>query len=443
MARTLAWAKRAREDRATIVRVTALILTTGFRGPNVRRMSRNVIFVAPFPSDVTMRFARACAKIPGVKLLGVVHTPPSGPDAGLYHDFVRITEPLSERDIIDGCEVLKRRHGQPHRIIGILESLMVQLGAARRHFGVTGMGPDVAELFRDKSKMKAALQDAGLPVARNALVSKASEAKAFADLVGFPMVLKPPAGMGAKSTFRIRSVEELGQAMKNMGVSAERPVLLEEFLRGQEFSFETITIGGQPRVHSISHYVPPCLEAIENPWIKWCCLEPRDITGPQYDEVRRIGFAAISALGMEDGMTHMEWFRRNDGSVVIGEIAQRPAGANISIMTGLAHGADIYRAWGRAVIDAEFDGPWERKYAVGSAFLRGLGRGRVAHVSGLHEVHQRFGRLVVEAKLPEVGQPKADGYEGEGYIIVRDPSTAVVQDALKTIIEKVNVTYSE
>ena len=44
-------------------------------------MPRNVIFAAPFPSDVTMRFVRAAARHPDVKLLGIVHTPPSGTDA--------------------------------------------------------------------------------------------------------------------------------------------------------------------------------------------------------------------------------------------------------------------------------------------------------------------------------------------------------------------------
>ena len=38
---------------------------------------------------------------------------------------------------------------------------------------------------------------------------------------------------------------------------------------------------------------------------------------------------------------------------------------------------------------------------------------------------------------------KADGYEGEGYVIVRDPSTEIVQRCLNKIIETVNVTYSE
>lgn len=406
-------------------------------------MPLNVVFVAPFPTDITMRFVRAAARLPGVRLLGVVHTPPRGEDAKVYDDLVRVTEPLSVKDIIEGCEVLRHRHGRIDRIIGMLEALMVQLGQARTHFGVPGTSAEVAELFRDKAKMKAVLAQAGLPVARNALVATERQALAFAEQVGYPLILKPPAGMGARSTFRIQRPDDLLAVFRGLGTSADEPALLEEFLRGREFSFETITVAGQPRVHSISHYLPPCLHAVENPWIKWCCLLPRDISGKEYDDIRKIGFAAIQALGLREGMTHMEWFRRDDGSIAIGEIAQRPPGANISVMTGLAHDIDLYRAWGESVIFGTFGEPWERKFAVGCAFLRGVGHGRVAALSGIAATQEAVGRYVVEAKLPEIGERKADGYEGEGYVIVRDPSTEVVQKCLGKIIGTVNVTYSE
>ena len=405
-------------------------------------MPRNVVFAAPFPTDITMRFVRAAARLPDVRLLGIVHTPPSGEDARVYHDLVKVTDPLATQDLIEATELLRRRHGRPDRIIGILEAMMVQLAQARAHFGVPGTQPLVAELFRDKSRMKAALEAAGLPVARSRLLRGLDDARGFAAEVGFPIVLKPPSGMGAKSTWRVNSEEELLRGVSGIGASAARPILAEEFLRGREFSFETITLGGVPRVESISHYLPTCLEVLENPWIQWCCLLPREIGGAEYEGARKMARGAISALGLTDGMTHMEWFQRPDGSLVIGEIAQRPPGANISTMTGLAHDVDPFRAWVRAVVDGELDGTWERKYAVGSAFLRGMGHGRVAHVSGVHEVHQAVGRLVVEAKLPEVGAPKSDGYEGDGYVIVRDPSTAVVQAALQTIIGTIRVHYA-
>jgi len=391
-----------------------------------------------------MRFARAVARVPDVRLLGVVHTPPTGADAGLFHDLVRVTEPLSLRDILDGVEVLRRRHGQPYRILGILEALMVQLAKAREHFGVPGTPARVAELFRDKSQMKDALRAAGLPVARSALVRTKADAHAFAEAVGFPMVVKPPAGMGSKSTHRVHSLDELIRVADAMGAGPGNPVLAEEFLRGREYSFESLCTGGVPHVESASRYLPGCLEAVENSWIQWCCLLPRDLSDPLFDRARAASRGAIAALGLDDGMTHMEWFERPDGSVVIGEIAQRPPGANISLMTGLAHDVDLYGAWARAVVDGVVEGlPWTRKYAVGSAFLRGPGRGRVVAVTGVHETWEAVGKWVVEANLPTLGAPKSDSYEGDGYVVVRHPDTEVVKHALKTIVDTVRVQYSD
>jgi len=71
-----------------------------------------------------------------------------------------------------------------------------------------------------------------------------------------------------------------------------------------------------------------------------------------------------------------------------------------------------------------------------------MGRGRVAGVTGVHETHEAVGKWIVEANLPNLGAPKSDGYEGDGYVIVRDPSTAVVQKLLATIIDTIKVHYA-
>lgn len=404
-------------------------------------MPRNVIFVAPFPSDVTMRFVRAVAALDDVRLLGVVHTPPPGDDARLFHGIVRVTEPTSLKDVIEGVEVLRRRHGEPYRVIGILEAMMVTLAQTREHYGVSGTPVRTAELFREKAQMKDALRAAGLPVARHKLITSTEDARAFAGEVGFPMILKPPAGMGAKATFRVVSLEVLLSAVEGMHVSASAPVLGEEMLRGSEHSFETITIGGEPRVSSVSNYQPGCLEVLETPWIQWACVLPREVETTRFEAAKKLGFAAIRALGLQDGMTHMEWFEKADGTLAIGEIAQRPPGPQLLHMTGVAHDIDIYRAWARSVVDGELDAPWERKYAVGTAWVRGMGRGRIAAVKGVHETHEAVGDCIVEAKLPAVGAMKNDSYEGDGYVMVRHESTAKVQQMIKTIIETLKVQY--
>jgi hypothetical protein len=138
----------------------------------------------------------------------------------------------------------------------------------------------------------------------------------------------------------------------------------------------------------------------------------------------------------------MEWFEKADGKLAIGEIAQRPPGANITRMTGLAHDIDAYRAWARSVVDGELDAPWDRKYAVGCAFVRGTGQGRVAGVSGIGETKEAVGKWVVDYRIPQPGTPKSDSYEGDGYFIVRHESTEAVHAMVKKIIETVKVHYA-
>lgn len=404
---------------------------------------RNVIYCAPFPNvPTTARFAWALAGLKGVRLLGVFQQPPHGDLARCFHDIAVVPNVFDAAALARGVEALRRAHGHPHRIVGILEDLQVQLARVRAHLEVPGPDVTTAERFRDKALMKDTLRAAGIPCARHQVLRSEADAWAFAERVGFPQVLKPPAGAGCKATWRIDHADQLREALATIRPSPTRSTLAEEFLTGQEYSFETVTIAGQPVFHSISRYYPGPLEVVRNDWIQWVTLLPRDISGPEFHEARRVGVAAVKTLGLRSGMTHMEWFRRPDGSVAVGEIAARPPGAQIVTLMGWAHDADLHRAWARAVVDDAFDGPLQRKYAVGCAYLRGSGEGtRVASVAGLAEAQQIMGGLVVEARLPRPGQPRSSSYEGEGFVIVRHPDTERVKRAVLKLIETVRVRY--
>lgn len=402
---------------------------------------RNVIFAAPFPVETTYRFVRAAAGLQGVRLLGIVTKPPSGPESKLFADMVTVSDPLSEDQMVKAARLLEARHGKIHRIVGILEPLQVALARAREALGVPGPTVAVADLFRDKGRMKDELRHHGLPCARHKVLTSLNDAKDFVEEVGFPLVIKPTDGMGCKATWRITNIKELGDALRAMGASPKNPAIAEEFLQGREYSFETITINGEVRFHSISRYYPTPLEVFENPWIQWVVAHPREITGPEYDDARELGLRAVRALGLDTGFTHMEWFRRHDGSLAIGEIAARPPGAQIVMSNNYVHNADFYRAWARAVIDEAFDGPYERKYAVSVAFLRGIGHGRVLGVSGVEEVNRTVGSLVVESKLPKIGAPRSDSYEGDGYVILRHQETEKVIAAVKKVVETIKIHY--
>jgi predicted ATP-grasp superfamily ATP-dependent carboligase len=402
---------------------------------------RNVIFAAPFPLETTMRFARAASRLPNVRLLGIVQEPPSGEDRRIYSDIVQVADALDTNQLVKAARLLQERHGKIHRLLGILEPLQVQLAEVRQALGIAGTSPKTADLFRNKARMKEELRRHGLPCARHKLIESWDDAESFVKQVGFPLVLKPPAGMGAKATWRINSLDDLRAALRTLHARKGNPALAEEFLRGREYSFETITIGGQVRFQSCSRYFPTPLEVTESPWIQWVVVLPRSIDTDEYADARALGVKAVKALGLETGFTHMEWFRRDDGSLAIGEIAARPPGANIVLANSYAHDTNMYTAWARAVVDDAYDGPWERKYAVGVAFLRGIGHGRVVDVRGVERANEKIGKLVIESKLPSRGAPKSDSYEGDGYVVVRDPDTEVVKQAMVTIIETLQVHY--
>src|SRR5262245_34189232 len=161
---------------------------------------RNVVFVAPFPLDTTMRFARAAAALPHVRLLGIMQEPARGDDAGMFVDVIQVRDGLDTRQLLEAANLLRRRHGDLHRILGILEPLQVQLGELRKALGVPGTPADTADLFRDKARMKDELRRKGLPCARHRLLRSWQDAEDFVADVGLPIVLKPPAGMGCKAT---------------------------------------------------------------------------------------------------------------------------------------------------------------------------------------------------------------------------------------------------
>jgi hypothetical protein len=230
----------------------------------------------------------------------------------------------------------------------------------------------------------------------------------------------------------------LGDVLRVEPPSPGRPVLYEEFVVGEEHSFDAISLDGRLIWHSLTHYSPGPLEVLENPWIQWTVLLPREIDEPRYDDIRRIGGGALDALGMVTGLSHLEWFRRRDGSIAVSEVAARPPGAQFTTLISYAHDVDFYRAWARLMVFEEFDPP-ERRFAAGVAYLRGQGRGRVRRIEGLERAQEEMGSLVVEARLPRPGQPQASSYEGEGYVVLRHPRTEVVARALRRLVSLVRV----
>jgi hypothetical protein len=402
----------------------------------------NVVFVAPYALEATTRFVDAVTRVPDARVGLVSSDPlerfPESIQQRLAGHW-RIGDCLDPSELAAGVAALGDRLGGVDRMVGILENLLVPLAEAREKLGVAGMSAEVARNFRDKARMKAVLQQAGLPCARNQLAHNADDARGFARGVGLPLVVKPPAGAGARNTFRIEDHAQLEEWLAAAAPSPSDPALLEEFLAGDEHSFDSAVVGGEVVWHSISRYHPTPLQVLETPWIQWCVLLPRRIDGPELDDIRDVAARSLRALGLDNGFSHMEWFRRPDGSVAVSEVGARPPGAQFMSLMSWAHETDLYAAWAAMAVTDGFEPP-TRQFAVGAAYLRAQGRGqRIVAVRGVDHLSEATKSMVVEANLPELGGAPAASYEGDGFVIVRHADTEPVEQALGELITTLHV----
>ncbi len=405
----------------------------------------NAVFVAPFLLPATTRFIAAAASLPDVRL-GLIS---QDPEDRLRDDLrsalsghYRVQDGTDAQQIADATRVMARHLGGVDRLLGMLEQLQVPLGEVRDALGIAGMGADVARNFRDKARMKTVFEANGVPCAGHRLARSAVEARSAAGALGYPLVAKPPAGAGARSTFRLDGDAQLEAWLSADPPGEHSPVLLEQMVVGAEHSFDSVLIDGELVWHSISRYLPTPLEVLENPWIQWAVLLPRDISGAEFDPVRADAVRGLRALGLRTGLTHMEWFRRANGQIAISEVAARPPGAQFTSLLSYAHDVDMYAAWAHLEIFGDFAPP-ERRYAVGAAYLRGQGSGAVVGIHGLDVLQRELGDLVVEVDLPRQGQPSSGTYEGEGHVVLRHPETSVVEAGLRRVVEIARVELGE
>jgi len=401
-----------------------------------------VVYVSPFLRKDVYLFLDRLSRIPGVRI-GLISTlqdeqlPPQVGDS--ISGYFRVSDLLDPGELVWAAKALSQQFGPIDRMFTEYELIQMSVAQARAELGIVGMSPSTMLNFRDKAVMKDRLVAAGVPCARHRSVATTEDAREFAAQVGYPLIVKPVSGVGARETHQCDTQEEFEEVLESDPPHRDHPLQLEEFVQGEEHSLDTISVNGKAIWHSITRYLPSPLEVLRNPWMQWRIITPREIDDPYYDDIRRVGEQALSALGMESNFSHLEWFRRPDGRVAVSEVAARPPGSRIFTALNWANDFDMYDAWIRLMTLGECTPPSERKYAVGTAFFRGMGTGRVVAIHGLDSVLEEFGPLVVEAELPYLGKVRGDAYDGEGYLMVRHPETSVVEQAIFEIVQRVRV----
>jgi hypothetical protein len=400
---------------------------------------RRIVFVARSFAGESLLSARAITKLDNVELFGICE---QALETDNFRDVVCVADTHDSDQLIVAAKQLQQKHGSLTRIVTTYETLLEPVAQTVEALALEGMSVATVRRTLDKSSLITTLKQAGIGTARSRVCATEAEARGFARELSFPLILKPLNGSGGLATWSIHNDQDLDLALELTDPNDVHPLLVEEWLKGQELSIDTITIANEPRFFSICCYRPTILEALENPAIQWRCVMPRDISDARYQPLIPKGLDAVRALLVGDAMTHMEGFLLEDGRVCFTDATLRPAGARIAPMLAYAYDIDPYLAWARATLDKSFDGPWERKFAVGTVFLRGAGSGNVESTEGFEIVKAELGDDIVDVRLPRTGAVKAATYTGDGYITVRHPNTKAVEGALDFISRTIRINYS-
>ena len=398
---------------------------------------RRVVFVCRTAAGESLRNANALRDLQRVELFGIVEDS-SGADV-----FVDTRQVANVHDADQLIAAARNLEPLDH-IVTAQETLLEPVAKTREALNIPGMSSATVRQTLDKSLLKSTLRRAGVQTPPDRIVTSKSDAIRFLSEVGFPIMLKPFCGSGALATLLIHTAADLDHALQLMEPSSEHPVLAEAYLHGQELCLDTITLDNEPQLHSICCYYPSILDALEHPEQQWTCIMPREMDDELYRDFIEQGLAAVRALSVGNSFTHMEGFFDPHGRFLgFTDATLRPAGARIGPMLGFAYDIDPYRAWARVVVDGCFDDPWERKYAVGTIFLRGPGSGLVEHVDGIEKIKSDLGDLIVDARWPKPGAHKSNTYTGDGYVTIRHRNTIKVKTALEWSRDTIKITYSE
>ncbi|MES4825611.1 ATP-grasp domain-containing protein [Streptomyces anthocyanicus] len=300
-------------------RPVALVVATpdeGYRGYCLQSVAAayDVVLVTTEEPSWEVPFIRDCVVVPDLT------------DQAALSDAGRL---LAERYYLAGVVTWSEWH-------------LVQVARLARHLHLPTSTPEVMQVCRNKATARALFARHGVPSAASVSVRTRQEAEAAAERIGYPVVLKPSAHAGAIGVLRADTPQQLTAAYQAAERTAERDaentsVLVEEYLDGPEISVECVTYRGATTVVAVNRKTlspPPHFEQLAH------SVDAADLLLKTVAPAAR---AAITALGITDGVSHVE-MRLVDGRPRLIEVNARLAGDMIGHLVRLATGIDLARA---------------------------------------------------------------------------------------------------
>ncbi|MFB6951304.1 acetyl-CoA carboxylase biotin carboxylase subunit family protein [Streptomyces niveus] len=356
---------------------------------------------------------------------------------------VEIADPADEAALLTAGRALAARHTL-HGVVTWSEWDLVNVARLAEHLGLRTNTPQVMRDCRNKAAQRSLFARHRVPSAKAMTAHTLLEAALAAETIGYPVVLKPAAYAASIGVSRVTRSEELPGAFDFAQAGAElsresAAVLVEEYLHGPEISVECATyrstttavavtrktLGPAPYFEEIAHSV--------------------DANDPLLVQVGPVAAAAVRALGITDGIQHVEMRLTEAGPRLI-EVNARLAGDLIGQLVHLATGVDLPRAAADIACGTTPDLTRTRRTAAGIRLLyphvsgtltaRQFTDGFTAHTPWLRQVHW----------LREVGDtvtlpPYGSMYSARvGFFTVTGTTTRQVEQRTRLALDQLTLT---
>ena len=399
----------------------------------------HVLFVEPaFPRN-QQEFVRALHQT-GARVTAIGEAPARSLPAEVkrwLHGYEQVSSVVHEPALYEAVRRVQAREWVD-RLEATVEAHILPVAHVREACEIPGTSTRTAFLCRDKPAMKEVLREAGVPCAQSTGARSADDVRAFAERVGYPLILKPKDAAGAAGTYRADDAAQLEHAIHATGVDGGAEVAVEEFIEGHEGFYDTLCCDGRVVHDFISHYYPGVLEAMRTRWISPQIVTTNRLDAPDYTEVKELGRRVIDVLDIETSATHMEWFFGPKG-LKFSEIGCRPPGVRVWDLYCAANDMDLYLEWARVLVHGGTETVASRRYAAGMIALRPDRDGHIVGYEGVEEVRRAYGDCIIDMHLPGPGtptQPIEGGYMANAWMRLRHPD----YDELRRILDRVGET---
>ncbi|MGW2046235.1 ATP-grasp domain-containing protein [Streptomyces sp. NPDC001858] len=356
------------------------------------------------------------------------------------HAVVDLSDPAA---LLAGGRALAERHD----LAGVLtwdEWHLVPTARLARALSLSSPSVEVMRACRNKATARTLFARHGVPSAASIKARTLREAGQATMTLGYPAVIKPAASAGSVGVIRVDRPEELPAAFAFASAGAARSsedtgVLVEEYLDGPEVSVECVTHRGVTTAVAVTrkHLGPaPYFDETGH---------TVDAADPLLAQAAPAAAAAVKALGITDGVQHVE-MRLVGGRPRLIEVNARIGGDLIGHLVRLATGIDLPKAAADLACSRTPDLTPTRSAAAGIRMLypdtsgtltqRNVNQPFAAHTPWLRQVHW----------LREIGDqlllpPEGDLFTARaGFYIVTGRTTAEVTERLDTAADEITLT---